>query len=486
MRALCRTASLALLSFAVACTPLASNGEPEAAAKLKAFPGAMGFGSDATGGRGGEVRFVTTLADSGPGSFREAVTGDDPKYVLFAVGGNIHLKSNVLIGRNTTVAGQTAPGGVAFYNFDAQIIADHAPAGRLELQSNTILRHIRIRGSAYGGEGLMSLGETKDVVLDHISVAWSGDEIIAMTDGATNITVQWSTFEQPLVDWHEKGHHNYGPKLTGSGNGNISFYHNLITDARGRAPSLSFYGGGIGDVRGNLLYNCTTGLAVDHSDASASVLAEARANHAEGDPSKTVASYNLVGNFYAMGPNTKFAGDGTHARFSLQMPVGLFVKGLKDDSRPEAKVEDLISVNHRERLVMASKAFEVTGPHPADDLSPDEARQIVLARAGAWPRDSVTLETVANVVSGEGAWMVVGSYGGESGTPTRPLALPAAREPEISNLVDRDRDGMSDVWENSKGLSADENDGNATGLDKAGYPNIEVYLNELAESLIAS
>ena len=52
-----------------------------------AFPGAEGHGRYVTGGRGGEVRVVTNLNDSGEGSLREAVKGNDPKIVVFNVGG---------------------------------------------------------------------------------------------------------------------------------------------------------------------------------------------------------------------------------------------------------------------------------------------------------------------------------------------------------------------------------------------------------------
>jgi len=71
-----------------------SGEAPTAGLQQRRLPTAEGFGAHATGGRGGEIYHVTTLDDSGPGSFREAVSKGH-RIVVFDIGGYIQLKSNV-------------------------------------------------------------------------------------------------------------------------------------------------------------------------------------------------------------------------------------------------------------------------------------------------------------------------------------------------------------------------------------------------------
>src|SRR5690348_18131799 len=93
---------------------------PRNANALVAFPGAQGFGANATGGRGGDVYHVTTLADDPnhliPGSLYYGLYEKNVpaagRTIVFDVGGTIHLGSNTLDIKNinrVTIAGQTAP-----------------------------------------------------------------------------------------------------------------------------------------------------------------------------------------------------------------------------------------------------------------------------------------------------------------------------------------------------------------------------------------
>ncbi|MGH7177310.1 MAG: hypothetical protein ACREJC_08025, partial [Tepidisphaeraceae bacterium] len=110
---------------------------PQVGGPTPAFPGAVGWGAQATGGRGatlsaieistpstydaaGAICKVSTTADVAPGgtpiagSLRECLNLSNPRTVVFTTGGTFTLNAQIQInaGRsNLTLAGQTAPGG---------------------------------------------------------------------------------------------------------------------------------------------------------------------------------------------------------------------------------------------------------------------------------------------------------------------------------------------------------------------------------------
>ncbi|HEX6963328.1 MAG TPA: hypothetical protein VF175_15785, partial [Lacipirellula sp.] len=221
-----------------------------------AFPEAEGYGRFARGGRGGRVIEVTSLNDSGPGSFRAAVEADGPRTIVFAVSGLITLESRLAV-RNPylTIAGQTAPGkGICIRKYPFGLSGAH----------DVIIRHLRVRPGSIAGITLdgMGMAGSDHSIIDHCSISWSIDEAFS-SRGAKNITLQRTLISEALND---AGHKNYPPGTqhgyAASISGHIgSFHHNLLAHCAGRNWSLA---GGLNpanrhagwlDIRNNVVFN---------------------------------------------------------------------------------------------------------------------------------------------------------------------------------------------------------------------------------------
>lgn len=219
-----------------------------------AFPEAEGYGRFARGGRGGKVVEVTNLNDSGPGSFREAVTNNiGPRTIVFAVAGIIQLNSRLVLNQPyVTIAGQTAPG--------KGICIRAAPFGITG--NDAIIRNIRVRvggGATYDGMGLTGADHS---IIDHCSISWTIDESFSSRSGK-NITLQKTLISEAL---NAAGHQNYSAGTehgyAATIGGDIgSFHHNLLAHCYGRNWSL---GGGLDgsgyyigkmDITNNVVYN---------------------------------------------------------------------------------------------------------------------------------------------------------------------------------------------------------------------------------------
>ncbi len=223
------------------CVALLGN----ARAQLVAFPGAEGAGAFSTGGRGGDFYHVTNLNNSGPGSLRTGIsTASGPRTIVFDVDGTIHLTSTLDINRsNITIAGQTAPGGgITIADRGVRIVNN----GGMRTH-DVILQHVRLRvgdlrtrnvDPDYEPDSLW-ITDSEDVIVDHVSASWGVDEVLSTTNGADNVTVQWSTITEALRDaGSSAGNHGYGSLING---GNITYAHNLyaFNDNRNPRPQQS-------------------------------------------------------------------------------------------------------------------------------------------------------------------------------------------------------------------------------------------------------
>ena len=200
-----------------------------ALAQAPAFPGAEGHGRYVTGGRGGKVIHVTNLNDKGTGSFRAAVTGNSKKIIVFDVAGVIPLASDLTIGANTTILGQTAPSpGITLRYYTVR------PEG------NCIIRFIRLRRGQEkdindGADATWQRNKT-GIIFDHCSFSWSIDEVASFYDN-NNFTMQWCTVAESLTNpGHSKGAHGYG----GIWGGKLaSFHHNFVGHLMNRGPRFN-------------------------------------------------------------------------------------------------------------------------------------------------------------------------------------------------------------------------------------------------------
>jgi pectate lyase len=246
----------------------------QAEEKPLAFPGAEGFGRFASGGRGGEMVRVTILDDSGPGSFRAAVSKPN-RTVVFDVGGIIRLKSNIAVSSDITLDGQTAPGdGIMIYGRSVSFSG----------QSNVIVRYLRFREGIEGDRGKCSvnLSTGSGMIFDHCSIEWGRWDCLGLTVGSHNITFQNCIIGEG-VDPQRFG--SLSDSVT-----NITYSHNLWINNQSRNPKAK---GRIQYIN-NVVYNWgVCGLVGGHSGADHFL--------------------DAIGNYFIAGPNSnpRFVGEFT-------------------------------------------------------------------------------------------------------------------------------------------------------------------------------
>lgn len=220
---------------------------PAAAQSLPGFPGAEGFGATASGGRGGRVLYVTTLAadpagtdgSGSSGSLNWALRQSGPRTVLFKVSGVIDAIATVRAG-DVTIAGQSSPGGITVRGL---VCGTHYGGINCD---NLIVRHLRSRpachlsppGDCPGADDALRLDGIRRALLDHVSLANASDEAVQLS-WASQITLQDSVIAETVGD-----HATYGGALLNYSNSaypldGISLVRNLWYRIKGRLPEIT-------------------------------------------------------------------------------------------------------------------------------------------------------------------------------------------------------------------------------------------------------
>ena len=462
-------------------------GSEQTKAQLLSFPGAEGAGKFVTGGRGTsttapKVFEVTTLVDNAssattPGTLRYACTNNSPaapnRIIVFRVAGTIHLYANLYFTRaNTTVAGQTAPGGgITIADYPVYISVN-----------NIIVRYIRFRlgdknqpasignDDAFGDNG----GGRQKIIVDHCSMSWSNDEVCSIYSG-DSLTIQWCIVSEPLdSSYHDEGsgvqNHAFGGIQGGR---HATLHHNLYAHCKGRMPrfdGVRNITADTTDFRNNIIYNWS----------------DYNVNGGEG------GTYNVVNNYYKYGPSTpSTTTSGVNRRNMLINPYKqtspsiafgrYYLTGNYCFNSSAVTSRNWLGASFASGSFTDTTASKVNVPFACVNINTQTAQDAytsVLAGAGTTLpyRDTLDLRITNDVINRTGKLInCQGGFPRGTAYATTQVAWPYL--PVGFTPVDTDHDGMPDVWETQRGLNpASAADMNAY-TSTTRYNNVETYLN---------
>ena len=397
-------------------------------AQQLAFPGAEGFGRFATGGRGGTVYHVTNLNDSGPGSFRDAVS-QSKRTVVFDVGGVINTSSRIVVAPDITIAGQTAPGdGITIYGNGLSF----------SKANNSIARYIRVRMGIKGDKAdAISIAEGSNMIFDHLSVSWGRDETFSVSGDVSDITIQNSIIAEGLHS------HSAGGLIQTTGG--ITLFRNLYINNHTRNPKVK----GKNQFVNNIIYNWRV------------------AAYILGGQSQVHSYANVVANYFIDGPQT---GAPPFTRGNENFHI--YAESNYHDSNKNGKL-DGAEIPKEQYTVVDWQTQEYDYPKlPA--LKPEGAFRIVAANAGAsLRRDAIDTRLVNALQSLGKEGKIISSE--EENPEKGPGQIKGGKA-----RADTDQDGMPDKWERKNGFDPKKADGNEDSNNN-GYTNLEEYLNSLIE-----
>lgn len=415
-------------------------------ANLLAFPEAEGFGRYTLGARAvaaPEVYHVTNLNDAGAGSLRDAVSKPG-RIVVFDVSGIIHLQSTLIFSGNSTIAGQSAPGGGVMLYGDRVSFSG---------ASNLIVRYLRVYMGVGGSSGKDAAGVAngKDMIFDHMSVAWGRDETFSISWDSKgtepgNITIQNSIIGQGLET------HSCGGLL--QTDGGVTIFRSLYLDNKTRNPKVK----GLNQFVNNVVYNWGGGGGYIMGGSA-------------GDSWAAIED-----NYFIKGPST--GGTSAFVRstetfqvFQRNNMLDYDLDGVLDGT----PAEDALFAGATQ---VASAAAFTGAPqaHPviASRTSARDAYSRIVQDVGAsFPaRSEVDKYLIAELTS-------LGKKGALiSDEATLGLSGKVGTLASGTRAKDTDNDGMPDAWEDAKGLNKNDPT-DATRKSASGYLHIELYLNGL-------
>ncbi len=397
------------------------------AVQFPAFPGAQGYGAGASGGRGGTVYHVTSLADSGAGTFRDAISQPN-RTIVFDLGGTIVLQSRCYGVGNLTIAGQTAPGqGICIYSNSVYF----------DSTTNIILRHVRFRQGVNAGPtswSLALLGLTNGIV-DHCSIELGDWQTLAIQSQSVNVTVQNCIVGAALNT-------QLGSLVWTSPN--VTFHHTLWLDDVGRDPKIDDQNA---QIINDVVYNPQIGIYGDGTE-----------------------QVDFIGNYHISGPSDP-SSEGININNNGNYGGGAFYFSnnlLDQNVNGKLAGSPLVTNAVFDPVIVSATPFcNPTIPVTIDP--PALAYYKVGSQAGC----SLARDSVDNILIGQ-----LLSLGKQGQTYTNESQLGSMTLPVATGPTDTDQDGMPDEWELATGSNYQVADNNVVAAN--GYTLLENFLNWMA------
>lgn len=180
--------------------------------ELPAAPAFEGFGAVTSGAAsspdGYTVFHVTSLADSGPGSLRDAVS-QGKRQIVFDVAGTITLASDLnLYYSYVTLDGSTAPApGITIRQPNSLNTTIWGQTGGVH---DVVVQHLRVdgmaggvhtnRGDIFGLDG--QDGPVYNIVIDHVTGIAASDGVFDLWGRVYNVTISWNLITDTVTALH--------------------------------------------------------------------------------------------------------------------------------------------------------------------------------------------------------------------------------------------------------------------------------------------
>lgn len=465
--------------------PWASKPDDLLKVDIPAFPGAEGGGAYTPGGRGGKVIVVTSLADEGPGTFREACETGGARIIVFNVSGVIRLSSPIhLRAPYVTIAGQTSPGDGVCLTGASFLIDTH----------DVVIRHMRFRRGAQDvafRDDAIGGNPVGNIMIDHCSASWGLDENMSIYRHVynrdetghglklptVNITIQNSVFSEAMDTYN----HAFGGTIGGH---NCMFARNLFASNISRNCSVGMNEG----------FNFVNNVTFNWWNRSV-------------DGGDNTSLFNIINNYFKPGPITPLdkpisyrilkpesGRDKSKAlSFGKAYVSGNIVHGNKKVTKDNWNGGVQLADDVKEEEFLSKIRVNEPFPMPHVTIMPaQKAYNFVMENVGAnFPkRDAVDSRIVKSVQTGKAIYV---ENAPEFVSPYIKRRLPADsyKQGIITDIrqvgglpqykgtpvKDSDNDGMPDAWEIKNGLNPHDPSDATLDCNGDGYTNIEKYIN---------